>query len=169
LILGPDARLGCLDGVVRTRVGYAWGTTPDPTYHRPGGHTETIEIDYDADAVSYEDLLAVFWASHDPRTPAYSRQCRSAIFVHDDERTAAENSPHVIGARSGRVSTVLEPLDRFCRAEDYHQKYRLRAQRRVAGELRALSPDRERVRRLDRRRTSERLAGRARERRATRA
>jgi peptide-methionine (S)-S-oxide reductase len=128
--------------VVRTRVGYAGGTTPDPTYRRLGDHSECVEVDYDAGVVSYEDLLAVFWSSHDPREPAYSRQYRSAILVRDDEqRAAAELSLALVGARLGPVSTAVEPLQRFYRAEDYHQKYRLRAHDRVAAEFRALLPD----------------------------
>jgi methionine-S-sulfoxide reductase len=109
---------------VRTRVGYAGGTTPDPTYHRLGDHSECIEVDYDADVITYEDLLAVFWASHDARARAYSRQYRSAILVRDEEqRAAAGRSKAAIESRLGPVSTAIETLDRFYLAEDYHQKF----------------------------------------------
>ncbi|MFB6175557.1 MAG: peptide-methionine (S)-S-oxide reductase, partial [Halobaculum sp.] len=64
---GPDAAFGAVDGVVRTRVGYAGGTEPDPTYHDIGGHTEAFQIDYDPDVISYTDLLSRIFERHDPR------------------------------------------------------------------------------------------------------
>ncbi len=127
---------------MRTRVGYAGGTTPDPTYHRLGDHSECVEIDYEADVITYDDLLAVFWSSHDPRGRSYSRQYRSAILVRDEQQSAAaERSKAAIESRLGHVSTSIETLDRFYRAEDYHQKYRLRGSRRVFGELRSVMSD----------------------------
>jgi len=63
---GPDASFGALEGVVRTRVGYAGGTTEGPTYKMIGDHTETIEIDYDPAVISYRELLEIFFDSHNP-------------------------------------------------------------------------------------------------------
>ena len=71
---GPDASFGALEGVVRTRVGYAGGDKVNPTYKMIGDHTETIEIDYDPEVISYTELLEIFFASHDPYRAAYSRQ-----------------------------------------------------------------------------------------------
>lgn len=111
--------------MVRTRVGYAGGTTPSPTYHRLGDHTETIEIDYDPTLIGFEDILDVFWSSHDPRRPAPSRQYRSAVFFRtDEERLAAEESKARAEAAMGQVATSIEPLRAFHLAEDYHQKYK---------------------------------------------
>jgi peptide-methionine (S)-S-oxide reductase len=127
---------------VRTRVGYAGGTTADPTYHRLGDHTESIEIDYDPEVITYDELLDVFWLDHDPRRPSYSRQYRSAIFYRtDEEQAAAEASRDRVAARVGAVHTDIEPLRRFYRAEDYHQKYSLRARRSIMAEFRAMYPD----------------------------
>jgi peptide-methionine (S)-S-oxide reductase len=113
--------------VVRTRVGYAGGTTPDPTYRRIGDHTETVEIDYDPAVIGYEDLLEVFWAGHDAGHAAWSVQYRSAIFYRtEEERLAAEASKARAETARGRMSTSIEPLREFYRAEDYHQKYYLR-------------------------------------------
>lgn len=109
---------------MRTRVGYAGGTSPDPTYHRLGDHAETIEIDYDPSVIDYDELLDVFWRSHDPRPPAYSTQYRSAVFFRtEEERRAAQASKSRVETALGPVHTAIEPLVRFHRAEDYHQKY----------------------------------------------
>jgi methionine-S-sulfoxide reductase len=72
--------------VVRTHVGYAGGTTENPTYHNLGGHSETIQIEYDPTRISYQELLDVFWAGHAPTQPAWSRQYASLIFYHDEEQ-----------------------------------------------------------------------------------
>jgi peptide-methionine (S)-S-oxide reductase len=128
--------------VVRTRVGYAGGSSHDPTYHRLGDHTETVEIDYDPAEISYRDLLDEFWRAHDPRHPSHSVQYRSAVFYRtEDERRAAEESKGRIEAAIGPVTTAIEPLRRFYRAEDYHQKYRLRGERGVMSGFRAMFPD----------------------------
>lgn len=125
---GPDARFGALPGVVRTRVGYAGGEEPRPTYRALGDHVETVQVDFRPDRIGYRELLRLFWASHDPGRPAPKRQYLSAIF-HDGpgQRRAAEASRERWRARSGvDPRTELIPLQRFWPAEAYHQKYRLR-------------------------------------------
>jgi peptide methionine sulfoxide reductase MsrA len=83
-------------------------------------------------------LLDVFWSAHDARIPAHSVQYRSAILYRtDDEREAAEASKARIEASAGPVSTAIEPLGHFHRAEPYHQKYRLRSRRDLMQEFRA--------------------------------
>jgi methionine-S-sulfoxide reductase len=127
--------------VVRTRVGYAGGTTPTPTYHRLGGHSETIEIDYDPDVISYRDLLAVFFASHMPTHPPFSAQYRSAVlFRSEDERLAAEEAIARAETTVGRIYVAVEPFSSFHSAEDYHQKYTLRRYRDVMAEFRRMLP-----------------------------
>jgi peptide-methionine (S)-S-oxide reductase len=113
---------------VRTRVGYAGGSTPSPTYHDLGDHSEALQVDYDPTQISYEQLLDLFWGSHAPTQPAFSRQYRSAIFVADkSQRTLAEGTRAAQSARRKRpLYTAVEPLGAFHRAEDYHQKYYLR-------------------------------------------
>lgn len=126
---------------MRTRVGYAGGTTSEPTYHRLGDHSETIEIDYDPRVLTYEDLVAVFLASHSPTRPAYSTQYRSAVFYRtDEERAIALGAIERAQASLGRLFTDVEPLGSFWRAEDYHQKYRLRSHRDLMAEFRAMYP-----------------------------
>lgn len=129
--------------MVRTRVGYAGGTTSRPTYHDLADHTETVEVDYDPTQVSYRELLEVFWREHDARRPAWSRQYRSVIFVRGPEqRRFAEESRDREEARSGgRIHTAIEPAGPFTRAEDYHQKYRLRGEGDLFAEFQAMYPD----------------------------
>lgn len=131
-----------MDGLVRTRVGYAGGTTPDPTYRTIGDHTETIQVDFDAAGLTYDDLLAAFWASHRPTSPAFSRQYASIIFAHDDDQLAgAEEWKRAMEARIGRVYTDIVHFERFYVAEDYHQKYRLRNVARLYREFRSFYPE----------------------------
>jgi peptide-methionine (S)-S-oxide reductase len=134
---GPDARFGATLGVVRTRVGYAGGTEPDPSYYSLGDHTEVVQVEYDPDAVSYEDLLDVFWANHTPFSAPRKRQYRGVVLTHDDQqREAAQRTREDLESRTGKsVETAIEALDRFYLAEDYHQKYELRSTPVVADEL----------------------------------
>ena len=125
-------------------MGYTGGTTPDPTYHRLGDHTESVQIDYDPGRISYERLLDVFFAEHNPVHPPFSAQYRSAIFVADEQqRSAAERAVAQRQASGGRAYTTVEPLARFYRAEDYHQKYRLRNRASLMSEFHEIYPDEE--------------------------
>ena len=134
---GPDARFGTTSGVVRTRVGYAGGTEPDPSYYSLGDHTEVVQVEYDPDAVSYEDLLDVFWANHTPFSAPRKRQYRGVVLTHDDQqREAAQRTREELESRTGKpVETAIEALDRFYLAEEYHQKYELRSTPVVPDEL----------------------------------
>lgn len=125
-----------IDGVTDTAVGYIGGTTEKPTYEQVctgrTGHAEAVEVTYDPDKVSYEELLKVFWQIHDPTTkdrqgPDVGSQYRSAVFVHDDDqRAAAEASREATqqtmpGGR--RIVTEIVDAPTFWRAEDYHQHF----------------------------------------------
>jgi peptide-methionine (S)-S-oxide reductase len=114
--------------VLRTRVGYAGGTSPSPTYRTLGDHTETLQIDFDPQLISYQELLDVFWEAHEPAAPAYSRQYRSLILVHDAlQQQIAEKSKADHEKMAGmKFETSIEPLQVFTLAENYHQKYYLR-------------------------------------------
>ena len=134
---GPDARFGAMPGVVRTRVGYAGGTEPAPSYYSLGDHTEVVQVEYDPETVSYEALLDVFWANHTPFSAPRKRQYRGVVLTHDDQqREAAQRTREELESRTGRsVETAIETLDQFYLAEDYHQKYELRSTPVVADEL----------------------------------
>jgi peptide-methionine (S)-S-oxide reductase len=131
-----------LPGVVRTRVGYAGGTTQNPTYEAIGDHAETIQIEYDQARITFEELLAVFWDSHSPVTRPYSRQYMSILFYHTDEqRRLAEESKAREEAERGRaLYTEIMPARVFTPAENYHQKYALQHERQLMAELRAIYP-----------------------------
>lgn len=127
---------------MRTRVGYAGGTTQSPTYRTIGDHAEAIQIDFDPAVISYERLLQLFWTTHNPCRQAWSRQYMSALFYADAAQLAAiERTRDQFVDEPDRVQTEIAPLTQFWIAEDYHQKYRLRAERALLGELRATYPD----------------------------
>ena len=131
---GVEAVFRQLDGVTKTEVGYEGGTLERPTYEdvcsHTTGHAEVVEVTYDPERVSYEQLLDVFWAKHDPTQLNrqgwdVGDQYRSAVFVHDEEqRVAAEASKEREQANWRRpIVTVIEPAQTFWPAEDYHQQY----------------------------------------------
>jgi peptide-methionine (S)-S-oxide reductase len=131
-----------MDGVIRTRVGYSGGQTKDPTYRSIGDHSETIQIDYDPTRLSYKDLLAVFWQSHDPTSKSWSRQYKSAIFYHNDEqrKLALETRTLEEKQRNKKIQTEIVPFGKFYLAEDYHQKYELRGHSELMSEFKAMYP-----------------------------
>jgi len=131
---GVEAAFRQLEGVTSTRVGYSGGHTENPTYEdvcsHGTGHAEVVEVTYDPDRVSYDQLLDAFWAKHDPTQLNrqgwdIGDQYRSAIFVHDDEQQeAAQRSKAEEQTRHRRpVVTQVEPAQTFYEAEDYHQQY----------------------------------------------
>ncbi|MCU0541605.1 MAG: peptide-methionine (S)-S-oxide reductase MsrA [Oscillatoriaceae cyanobacterium Prado104] len=124
----PDAQFGILEGVVRTRVGYAGGTTENPNYYNIGNHIETVQIDFDRALLSYSELLNIFWRSHNPRQlPTWSRQYMDAVFYCDEQQAElARSKLKSEQAAAGEIHTLVEPLTAFYLAEDYHQKYYLR-------------------------------------------
>jgi len=119
--------------VIRTRVGYAGGTEPNPTYRNIGSHSETIQIDYDPEIVSYKELLDVFWAANAAYSSPFSRQYNSIIFYHDEEQSklAEESYKQRREIRPGTVSTEIIPYRNFTLAELYHQKYYLQVEGRL--------------------------------------
>jgi peptide-methionine (S)-S-oxide reductase len=121
-------------GVISTQVGYTGGHAPDPTYRDvcsgATGHAETLEVEYDPEQVSYEQLLDVFWRIHDPtqvnrQGPDVGTQYRSAIFFHSPEQEAAARaSKERVQAQSAKpIVTEIVPAREFYRAEEYHQRY----------------------------------------------
>lgn len=124
---GPDSRFGHLPGVIRTRVGYAGGTSADPTYRNIGDHTETIEIDFDPSRLSYETILTIFWQNHNAIKDRHfkERQYLSLLLYHNEkqqaiaQRVKAEQE-HETGKK---IQTEFQPYTAFYRAEERHQKY----------------------------------------------
>ncbi len=130
-------------GVIRTRVGYSGGAKANPTYKSLGDHTETIQIDFDPTKTTYEQILNVFWNSHDPSGWSFAKQYRNVIFYHSEEqRRSAEKTRDRIAAQTGKkVRTDIEPVSTFYVAEDYHQKFRLQQDSVITAEYDAIYPD----------------------------
>lgn len=133
---GVEANFRQVPGVLDVKVGYTGGHTQNPTYQDVctdrTGHAEAVDIDYDPQKVSYEDLLNVFWSSHDPTTPNrqgpdYGTQYRSAIFYHDAEQEAEAKASKEKLEKSGKfrrpIVTEIVPAPTFYPAEEYHQRY----------------------------------------------
>ena len=134
---GVEAAFAALPGVLATAVGYEGGSLEQPSYKDVctdrTGHAEVVEIEYDSDQISYEDLLDAFFRLHDPTTlnrqgPDWGTQYRSAIFTHSEEQaTQAQVKIEKLTAE-GRfapkpIVTKIEPAQTFWRAEEYHQRY----------------------------------------------
>lgn len=132
-----------MNGVYRTRVGYAGGTTKNPTYYTIGDHSETIRIEFDPKVITYEELLDIFWESHSPAARPYSNQYMSIIFYHGSEqKRLAEQSLRKIQREIGKpVITRVEPAGIFTTAEEYHQKYYLKNDPLLMKDLRRYYPD----------------------------
>ena len=123
-----------LPGVTATAVGYTGGTVANPTYEDVctdrTGHAEVVQLEFDPDQVSYEELLETFWTTHDPTQRDrqgldHGRQYRSAVFFHSPEQEAA-----AIASRDRRqaglrkpIATEITPASEFWRGEEYHQCY----------------------------------------------
>lgn len=123
-------------GVIATRVGYIGGHTQNPSYHDvcsdDTGHAEAVEIEYDPEKISYNDLLTLFWNNHNPTTlnrqgPDVGSQYRSAIFYHspEQEKLAKESKEKLEKEKKFLlpITTQILPAPEFYEAEDYHQKY----------------------------------------------
>lgn len=119
-------------GVLNTIVGYTGGRVENPTYENHEGHAEAVEIEYDTEKTSYENLLDFFFQIHNPTTlnqqgNDIGTSYRSAIFFeNEEEKNKAQKFINIVN-KSNRwndpVVTKLEPLQRFYPAEDYHQDY----------------------------------------------
>ncbi len=131
---GVEAAFRQTEGVTRTRVGYAGGTLANPTYKdvcsRTTGHAEVVEVTYDPERVSYEQLLDVFWHKHDPTQRNrqgwdVGDQYRSVVFFHGAAQLeeAVQSKAREQANRSAPIVTQVEPARTFYEAEDYHQQY----------------------------------------------
>lgn len=123
-------------GVDSVVSGYSGGKIANPTYREVcserTGHAEVVQITYDPDTITYDELLEIFWKTHDPTTlnrqgNDVGTQYRSVVYYHDDEQKELAESYkdklNASGAYSDPVVTEISPLDKFYPAEDYHQNY----------------------------------------------
>jgi peptide-methionine (S)-S-oxide reductase len=141
---GVEAAFAAIPGVTATAVGYEGGSLQDPTYQdvchqdaRPTQgqptHAEVVELDFDPEKVTYDQLLDAFFQLHDPTTlnrqgPDWGTQYRSAIFYHSPEQEAEAKAKIDALTAEGRfqpkrIVTQVVPAETFWRAEEYHQRY----------------------------------------------
>ncbi len=131
-----DAMFRRLEGVVKVEAGFAGGSAPNPTYRLvctgTTGHAEVIQVTYDPSKVTYEDLLRVFFETHDPTSldrqgADVGTQYRSVILWHDEEqkRVAEDVKKRLADAKvyDAPIVTEIAPFTTFWKAEDYHQDY----------------------------------------------
>lgn len=134
---GVEMSFAAIPGVTATAVGYEGGSLDNPSYKEvctdQTGHAEVVEVDFDNEKVTYEQLLEAFFNLHDPTTmnrqgPDWGTQYRSAIFFHSPEQEAQAKAKIEQLANEGRykpkrIVTKVEPAQAFWRAEEYHQRY----------------------------------------------
>lgn len=133
---GVEAVFRAIAGVVDASVGYTGGKTDHPTYEEVcsgrTGHAEAVLVTFDPTKVTYDELLEVFWANHDPTTPNrqgpdVGEQYRSAVFFHTPEQERKARELKAALEASGRfkrpIVTEITPAGPFHRAEEYHQRY----------------------------------------------
>ena len=133
---GIEAAFRRVPGVLDAVAGYSGGHTQNPSYHDvctdTTGHAEVVQVTFDNEKLSYDQLLNVFWTIHDPtqvnrQGPDYGKQYRTAIFFHSAEQEAAAKKSKQALEASGKlrrpVATEITPAGPFWRAEEYHQRY----------------------------------------------
>jgi peptide-methionine (S)-S-oxide reductase len=135
---GAERLFWRLPGVISTSVGYAGGSTPNPTYEEVcsglTAHAEVVQVVYDPAKVGYEQLLKVFWENHDPTQGMrqgndVGTQYRSTIYTTTDAQAKVAQAsreafaPVVRAAGHEEITTEIEPLGEYFYAEDYHQQY----------------------------------------------
>ncbi|WP_427157169.1 peptide-methionine (S)-S-oxide reductase MsrA [Aliinostoc sp. HNIBRCY26] len=133
---GVEAAFRKVKGVVSTSVGYMGGHFPNPSYldvlSRITGHAEVVQVEYDPQVVSYEELLAVFWDIHDPTTlnrqgPDKGEQYRSVIFFHNAQQAATAQESKTKLQMSGKfdrdIVTEIKSAGQYYLASEEHQQY----------------------------------------------
>lgn len=133
---GIEALFAKQFGVNQTSVGYMGGKTTEPTYREvcsgTTDHVEVVQVEYDERFLSYEDLLLLFWANHDPTTlnrqgPDIGTQYRSVVFYHTEQQHQQAQDTLSQLQQSGHfhrpIVTAIEPAQDYWLAEDYHQQY----------------------------------------------
>lgn len=133
---GVEETFRTTEGVTATSVGYTGGTTENPTYEQVctglTGHAEAVLVDFDPDTISFEQVLEIFWACHDPtqlnrQGPDVGTQYRTAIFFHDADQERIARDSLARAQASGKfrreIVTQITPAPAYYPAEDYHQQY----------------------------------------------
>ena len=131
---GVEEYFRTLNGIVKTEVGYSGGNTKNPTYesvcYNNTDHAEVLQVEFDDEIITYENIVEEFWKCHDPTTldrqgPDVGRQYRSVIYYFDDsQKNIAESSMQKHQPSfNNMIVTEISKADTFYRAEEYHQQY----------------------------------------------
>ena len=133
-----EAVFSPLRGIQKLVSGYAGGEVPNPTYKQictgNTGHAEVVQINFNPEIISYQQLLKLFWENHDPTQGMRQgndrgSQYRSAIFIHSDEQkqqaiaSMGDYQKSLFKENYEGITTTVEPIDDFYVAEEYHQQY----------------------------------------------
>ena len=129
-----EAVLQRIEGVLSVTSGYAGGSVPQPSYEQvctgETGHAEVVQVSFDPELISYDELLDVFWQAHDPTTlnrqgADVGTQYRSIILTADDQQKKIAEASRKKAQKSWHdpIVTEIVPLETFWKAEDYHQNY----------------------------------------------
>lgn len=141
---GPEALFGSLQGVMLTRVGYTGGSTPNPTYRELGDHTETVQLRFDKDIISFTTIIRTFWDHHNPSNiNGYKgRQYQSLLYYRDASQLAAIEAELARREREGlgRPDTEIAAYAEFHPAEERHQKYYVKRFPNAVAALESLYP-----------------------------
>lgn len=142
---GPDSLFGSLHGVIQTEVGYAGGTSIEPTYRKMGDHSETVNITFDPKIISYEQLVRLFWENHDATKDRFykERQYISILFYRNEDQyeTAKKIHSELEQVQGKEIQTEFQSFAHFYTAEDHHQKYFLRRFKGATETIKNLFPD----------------------------
>lgn len=133
---GVELNFSKVEGVIDASSGYMGGDVKNPTYKQVcrdnTGHAEVVQVVFDPEVVTYEELVDLFWRLHDPtqvnrQGPDFGTQYRSVIFTHSDEQAeVAEASKEALeesGKHKRPIATIIEPAKEYWLAEEYHQDY----------------------------------------------
>ena len=131
---GPEIKFSKIPGIIETEVGYCGGNNSITTYKEVcsgiTNHAEVVKLKFDPKQITYEEILNKFFNLHDPTTlnsqgPDFGTQYRSEIFYNDDnqKKIAKKVFEEFNKKLSGKVVTKISPVNNYCKAEEYHQKY----------------------------------------------
>lgn len=137
---GPAAELAVIDGVLRTRVGYAGGNSTNPSYDNLGNHVEVFEVDYDPEILSYATMVELYFTTYDATARPFSQRVASVIYYRNkDEQVIAEQIKSSLEAASEEgIFTILRPIDTFYLAEEKHQLSYLKQEVSLYAELQVM-------------------------------
>ena len=131
---GPEDKFNKINGIIKTEVGYCGGNNSNTSYKEvcsgSTNHAEVVKLEFDPNIITYENIIEIFFQFHDPTTlnsqgPDFGTQYRSEIFYENENQkeTASKVLKKVDKKLLGKVVTKISPINNYCKAEEYHQRY----------------------------------------------